>query len=268
MSQNRKHEFHSHSKSYIAVWISLMILTLITVVSSDINFGTWNIVIAMLIASIKASLVALFFMHLKDDNKLNQVAFVTSFIFLAVFVGLTASDLLTRGTPLAQAKVVAVEAPAGNQVQLMKELSQATPELLAHGKKVFSTQCVACHGTIGLGDGAAAASMNPKPRNFTALEGWKKGRAPSQIYNSITKGIENPGGSSMPAFASFPPKDRWSLAHYVSSLSPSPVADTSQTLETIGIKEGEDLSNSTAQANVEIPISFAIQRLIEEGRKK
>jgi len=57
-------------KIFVRVFITLVILTLITVGVSRIDLGVMNIVVAMVIASIKAMIVALFFMHLKYENKL------------------------------------------------------------------------------------------------------------------------------------------------------------------------------------------------------
>ena len=80
---------HDHRKTYLNVWFILMALTVITVVAASINFGKINLFIAMAIASVKASLVILYFMHLKGDATLNQVVFLSAFGFLAVFVLLT-----------------------------------------------------------------------------------------------------------------------------------------------------------------------------------
>ncbi|MFH0883289.1 MAG: cytochrome C oxidase subunit IV family protein [bacterium] len=56
--------------TYLKVAAALIVLTIITVTVSRINFGSWNLVVAMLIAITKAVFVALFFMHLLHDSKL------------------------------------------------------------------------------------------------------------------------------------------------------------------------------------------------------
>lgn len=84
-------------KIYAGVWISLLVLTLITVKVSYLDFGVFNLVVAMGIASLKAILVVLFFMHLKYDEPFNVVVFVSSFAFLAVFFMLTLADTMERG---------------------------------------------------------------------------------------------------------------------------------------------------------------------------
>jgi cytochrome c oxidase subunit 4 len=81
---------------YIKVLALLLVLTAVTVAAAQINFGPWNTVIAMLIASIKAGFVLSFFMHLKYDNKLYLVCFGTGIFFLMVLYFFTNLDILTR----------------------------------------------------------------------------------------------------------------------------------------------------------------------------
>jgi len=82
---------------YFAVFAALLVLTAITVWIAGFHFGPFNLVVAMAVAAVKASLVALFFMHLKYDNKLYLTIFITSIAFLAIFIVLTMFDTLTRG---------------------------------------------------------------------------------------------------------------------------------------------------------------------------
>ncbi len=89
-------QVNHHQKTYVKVALALLLLTLITVAVSYVNLGVLNIFVAMLVATIKGSLVCLYFMHLKEDNRVNQVVFISAFVFLAIFVGLTLSDVLFR----------------------------------------------------------------------------------------------------------------------------------------------------------------------------
>jgi len=82
---------------YFGVWGALVVLTAFTVIVSRFDFGSANTVVAMIVATIKATLVALFFMHLLYDNKLNMVILMASFLFVAVFFTPTLIDLGTRG---------------------------------------------------------------------------------------------------------------------------------------------------------------------------
>jgi cytochrome c oxidase subunit 4 len=79
------------------VWAALTFLTAVTVWVSYFDFGAFNLVVAMTVAVIKASLVCLFFMHLKYDNKINAVVFLSSLVFLSIFFFLTFADMNTRG---------------------------------------------------------------------------------------------------------------------------------------------------------------------------
>jgi caa(3)-type oxidase subunit IV len=252
-----------HKKAYVGVWMTLIILTAVTVWVSYHNYGTWNIAVAMLVATIKASLVCLYFMHLRYDNRVNQVVFVASFVFLAIFVGLTASDVLERPVK-AQAKVHAIQGPVGDVSAKMNELRKETPQLVAKGKELFQVNCVTCHGAQGKGDGPAAGALTPKPRNFTSAEGWVNGRAPAQIFKTVSEGVS---GSAMASFSTLPIEDRWALVHYVRSLSPNPPSDTPQTLAAIGIQEGT-AATKPAEEKIELPISYAIDRLVQEAQKK
>jgi len=86
----RKHHPHVLPvRTYLAVWIGLLVLTVITVKTSYFNFGIMNLVVAMGIATLKASLVVLFFMHLKYDEKFNAIIFAGSLTFLTIFFVLT-----------------------------------------------------------------------------------------------------------------------------------------------------------------------------------
>ncbi len=82
--------------TYLSVGAALLVLTVITVAVSQYQLGEWNLIVAMTIATIKATLVLLFFMHLKYDNKLYAVAFLIAVTFLAVFIVLTMLDTMTR----------------------------------------------------------------------------------------------------------------------------------------------------------------------------
>ncbi|MGA2447458.1 MAG: cytochrome C oxidase subunit IV family protein [Polyangiaceae bacterium] len=91
---------HAHvasAQSYWAIFGALVLLTLLTVAVSYADFGKANIVIALFIATLKASLVALFFMHLWHGNAFHTLTFLCAFLFLALFMLLTHDDLGTRG---------------------------------------------------------------------------------------------------------------------------------------------------------------------------
>jgi len=84
-------------KIYLGIGAALLFLTFVTVEVSFYDFGGLNIVIALAIASIKALLVAFFFMHLWYDNKLFFIAFTVCLLCLTVFIVLTMFDTTRRG---------------------------------------------------------------------------------------------------------------------------------------------------------------------------
>jgi cytochrome c oxidase subunit 4 len=81
---------------YVAVWGGLVVLTGVTVGVSYIDLGILNVVVALFIASAKASLVALFFMHLKSENRLVWTFALVPIFFLVLIIGGTLSDTLFR----------------------------------------------------------------------------------------------------------------------------------------------------------------------------
>jgi cytochrome c oxidase subunit 4 len=96
-------EVHVHISStrfYIGVLLALLVLTGITVsvalVNLDWIFPGANAAVAVIIATMKAGLVAAFFMHLRHDKLFNTYAFLGAFLFLAIFLLLTHDDLGTR----------------------------------------------------------------------------------------------------------------------------------------------------------------------------
>src|SRR5512135_620961 len=81
---------------YILIWAVLMVLTAVTAAVSRIDLGWANAPIAMLIASTKATLVALFFMHMRWNNKVVRVAGAAGVAWLIVMFALTCADFFTR----------------------------------------------------------------------------------------------------------------------------------------------------------------------------
>jgi cytochrome c oxidase subunit 4 len=99
MAEHAEHEEHtSHSQGfYIAIGIGLLIGTATTVGAAFVNLGPFNPVVALLIATIKATVVVLFFMHVKGaSEKLTGVIVVAGFFFLAILLSLSLADYLTR----------------------------------------------------------------------------------------------------------------------------------------------------------------------------
>jgi mono/diheme cytochrome c family protein len=89
-----------------------------------------------------------------------------------------------------------------------------TPEVVAKGKSSYETNCSACHGDGGRGDGVAGAALEPKPRDLVAGK-FKRGVALAQVYETLEKGID---GTTMTSYAHLPEEERWALAYYVLEL--------------------------------------------------
>jgi cytochrome c oxidase subunit 4 len=79
----------------LAVFAALVVLTVVTVAAAGqwFNFGSWSLWIALTIATVKASLVALYFMHLRYDQPFYGLIFVTALLFLAIFLGIVLLDV-------------------------------------------------------------------------------------------------------------------------------------------------------------------------------
>lgn len=93
---NTGHSGSSGTRTYVAVWGALIVLTGVTVLVSYVHLGMMNVVVALLIASVKASLVALFFMHLRYENRLVWGFALAPLFFLVLIVVGTLSDTLFR----------------------------------------------------------------------------------------------------------------------------------------------------------------------------
>lgn len=103
---------------YVAIFMTLVGLTVLTVAQSYVDLGKLNLAVVILIASTKAALVATFFMHLKYDNKFNVLIFISCIFFIGIFFSYTMNDTNYRGTydPDQNVKVLpktGEEAPGG-----------------------------------------------------------------------------------------------------------------------------------------------------------
>jgi cytochrome c oxidase subunit 4 len=84
-------------KVYFAVFTALAVLTVVTWSVAKLDLGLLNVVVALTIAVIKATLVVLYFMHVRWSSRLTWIFVCAGFFWLAIMVALTLSDYLTRG---------------------------------------------------------------------------------------------------------------------------------------------------------------------------
>ncbi len=94
---NARDRHISPLKIYLGIGFALLALTAITITVSFIDLRGWNVVVALIIASIKGSLVALYFMHLRYDKRFYSIVFTMGLLFLSIFIALTMFDTLRRG---------------------------------------------------------------------------------------------------------------------------------------------------------------------------
>ena len=94
---------------------------------------------------------------------------------------------------------------------------QATPDVIQAGERLYATNCAACHGSHGAGDGPAAAGMSPPPANLR----WRL-RRPIATDGYLMWTISDGGaqlGTGMPAFAGMlGEQDRWRIIHFLRTL--------------------------------------------------
>ena len=110
---------HAHVSSsffYMAVFAALICLTLATVGQSYVDLGKLNLIVVILIASLKASLVVAFFMHLRWDNKFNALIFLSGIFFIGVLFAYTLNDTERRG-----------ELDADQNVKVLPKTGQEAP---------------------------------------------------------------------------------------------------------------------------------------------
>ncbi len=84
-------------KVYFAIFAALMVLTAFTVWVAFIDSGSLNVVVALGVAVTKATLVILFFMHVKYSSRLTWLVVGSGFVFLAILIAFTMSDVVSRG---------------------------------------------------------------------------------------------------------------------------------------------------------------------------
>jgi cytochrome c oxidase subunit IV len=80
----------------IAVFVALNLLLFATVGAAYLPLGDWHFVIAMALATVKAVLIVLYFMHVKYSHRLTAIICAASFLWLGIMVALTLTDYLSR----------------------------------------------------------------------------------------------------------------------------------------------------------------------------
>ncbi len=138
-------------------------------------------------------------------------------------------------------------------------LKQAGEEDIKKGKELFVRNCSACHGTEGKGDGPAGAALNPKPRDFTKLEGWKNGPDIVNLYKTLQEGV---AGTGMTAYEFLPPTDRISIIHYIRTLADYPPVTDSDIKK---LDEKYQLSKGIVEPST-VPLPIAMNKISDEEK--
>jgi cytochrome c oxidase subunit IV len=97
MNHRQEHADHIVPiRIYLAIFAALLIFTTLTYFAAFKDFGLLNTIIAVTIAVIKATLVVLYFMHLRYSDRLYWVVVIAGFAWLGILLGLTLSDYYSR----------------------------------------------------------------------------------------------------------------------------------------------------------------------------
>ncbi len=101
----------------LTVFAVLLLLTFVTVAATWFDSGGWALVIALGIATVKASLVALYFMHLRYDQPFYAIILLTALLFLAIFLSITLLDTFQYQPDVENWRQSMVPSPAGRAAE-------------------------------------------------------------------------------------------------------------------------------------------------------
>jgi cytochrome c oxidase subunit IV len=96
LPMNREEQHSIPDKTYIFVWIGLLILTGVTIKAAQLRMGAWSMFANIAVASTKASLVLWFFMHLKYEKLLFKLLLLVPVITIGIIIGMTFFDIWFR----------------------------------------------------------------------------------------------------------------------------------------------------------------------------
>ncbi len=212
--------------NYRKIYITLVILLAISVAGPFTGVKWIMLITSFGIAIVKANLVVENFMHLKWERRIAKFVLAAALVLMAVFFFGIAPDVMrhtgqhwsndaaiaavnrgipnpdSAGTPKEQRE----RAEEDRRLGLVPAAGTAAPAAAAAGgfspAATFAQNCTPCHGAQGQGNGPVAASLNPKPANFTSAAFWQ-GKADAELVKAIRQGGASVNRSaSMPAWGS------------------------------------------------------------------
>jgi caa(3)-type oxidase subunit IV len=191
-----------HDVNYKKIYFTLLFLLVVSVVGPEFGILWVTLVTAFGVAVVKAYLVIENFMHLRWEKKLMKWMLTSSLIVMVLmFFGISPDVMRHEGRNwVNEAAVASVErgiagydeeAPVAEPTDLA-----ATEPGVFNAQSQYNIACATCHGQQGMGDGAAAAALNPPPADFTTPEFWAE-RDRDRIYTVIREGAAAVGGSPL-----------------------------------------------------------------------
>jgi cytochrome c oxidase cbb3-type subunit 2 len=166
-----------------------------------------------------------------------RIIYTTSFFLGLILVGCDSGNKPKGPTPNSKTDVAPARATRVSFSELaVSPKREVTTQLVEHGKAVYEQNCAACHGVKGDGEGAAAAFLLPKPRNFVQanyrLRSTPTGQLPTDVdlFRAVSLGM--PGTPMPPWKHSLSDEDRWAVVEYVKTFSPR-FGDSNEPKETV-----------------------------------
>ncbi len=210
--------------NYKKIYLTLLVLLVVSVVGPFLGIKWVTLITAFGIAVVKANLVIQNFMHLKWERRIMKWTLAVSVVLMFLFFYGVAPDVMrhTGRNWVNDAALAATErgipAPHG-EAHAAEATASATPAATAAGtdgagtdghgtaaafdaRGAYATMCVTCHGPAGHGDGPGAAALNPRPANFGDAAFWA-GKQDAELIRAIREGGAAVGKSAaMPAWGS------------------------------------------------------------------
>jgi caa(3)-type oxidase subunit IV len=228
MSENQERHDEGHDSGghiqYKKIYFTLLGLLVVSVVGPFAGILIVTLVTAFGIALVKANLVIQNFMHLRAEKRLMKWMLSTSLLLMALmFAGVSVDVMNHEGRNWENLAAMAAVERGIDDPHAEGELGEA--EVFVPVARTveadFNLICATCHGTGGLGDGAAGVALDPRPADFTDPVFWET-RDMDRILNVITNGASVVGGSPLMVgwSASFSAERIQEFADYVSEFRP------------------------------------------------